>query len=372
LGVHFASVPGKPAQSRAPSPAEPVAAARQAHLQYVTDTLPGIRRIRRGRAFDYADERGRLIRKPGELERLRRLAIPPAWKEVWISPDPRGHLLAVGRDARGRKQYRYHPRWRHVRDETKFHRMAEFARALPRLRARVARDLARPGLPREKVLATLVRLLESTLIRVGNEEYARHNASFGLTTLRNRHVKVRGSKLRFEFRGKHGIVHSVDLHDRRLARIVKRCQDLPGQTLFQYLDEHGTRHGIGSADVNQYLRDISGEDFSAKDFRTWAGTVLALRELSDLRGRRRRSEREAKLDVKRAIERVALVLGNTPAICLKCYVHPRVIESYMQGALSRPSRKAATSRVRAHALKAEERAVLALLRREHASLAENA
>jgi DNA topoisomerase-1 len=273
-------------------------------------------------------------------------------------------LLATGRDARGRKQYRYHPRWREVRDETKYDRMIAFGRALPRIRAQVARDLARPDLPREKVLATVVRLLETTLIRVGNDEYARSNRSFGLTTLRDKHVAIRGGKLHFEFRGKHGIAHEVDLEDARVARIVKQCRDLPGQELFQYVDEEGTRRSIDSADVNEYLKTISGDEFTAKDFRTWAGTVLAARALQELAPHQ--SQRQAKRNVVQAIEAVAMMLGNTQSICRKCYVHPAVLNAYLDGQLAQTLRQRARSlrKARRGALRPEEAAVLSFLQQK--------
>jgi DNA topoisomerase I len=343
---------------------EPSEAARRARLRYVTDTRPGIRRQRSGKSFRYFDADGKPIRDPDELQRLRKLAIPPAWKNVWICPDPQGHLLATGRDARGRKQYRYHPRWREVRDETKYDRMIAFGHALPRIRAQIARDLAKPGLPREKVLATVVRLLETTLIRVGNDEYARQNQSFGLTTLRDKHVAIRGGKLHFEFRGKHGIVHEVDLEDRRVARIVKQCRDVPGQELFQYIDEQGTRRTIDSADVNEYLREISGDEFTAKDFRTWAGTVLAAHALQALAPYR--SQRQAKRNVVLAIESVAKMLGNTQTICRKCYVHPAVLNAYLDGNLVQTLQKRARTvrRAKRGSLRPEESAVLAFLQRK--------
>src|SRR5436190_1573116 len=258
---------------------EPQEAARAAGLRYVSDALPGIRRKQAGRGFTYVGPDGDRISDRASLARIKSLAVPPAWTDVWICPDPRGHIQATGRDARGRKQYRYHARWRAVRDETKYDRMIAFGEALPRIRRRTEMDLRRPGLPREKVLAAVVRLLEVTRIRVGNEEYARTNRSYGLTTLLDRHVTVAGPTLRFSFRGKSGVRHQVDLTDRRLAAIVKRCRDLPGQELFQYVDDDGRQHTIDSADVNDYLRQLSGADFTAKDFRTWAGTVLAARAL---------------------------------------------------------------------------------------------
>jgi DNA topoisomerase-1 len=271
------------------------------------------------------------IRDPQELRRIKALGIPPAWTEVWICPTPNGHLQATGRDARGRKQYRYHPRWREVRDQTKYEQMCAFGEALPLIRKQVEHDLACPGLPRAKVLATILRLMEATLIRIGNEEYARANQSFGLTTLRDRHVDITGGTLRFQFRGKSGKEHVIEVHDRRLARIVRRCQDLPGQELFQYFDDEGQRRTIDSADVNEYLRQITGQDFTTKDFRTWAGTILATEALQ--RCGACDSAAQLKTNVVQAIKTVAARLGNTPAICRKCYVHPVIIESYLAGSL---------------------------------------
>ena len=311
---------------------DPVESAKAAGLRYVTDDEPGIRRRKRGEGFTYLDSQGRTLKDPRQLERIRKLAIPPAWTDVWICARSNGHLQATGRDARGRKQYRYHADWRQARDETKFGRMAAFGEALPKIRQRTERDLALPGLPREKVLATVVRLLETTLIRVGNKEYARQNNSFGLTTLRDRHVDVSGSTLRFEFRGKSGKDLSVEIQDRRLARIVKQCRDLPGQRLFQYLDDEGVRQSVSSEDVNAYLRETTGEDFTAKDFRTWGGTMLALSAL--LEAGPCETERDANKAVVEAIKRVAGELGNRPAICRKYYVHPVVIETFVQGSLA--------------------------------------
>ncbi|HEY6359880.1 MAG TPA: hypothetical protein VIX63_02185, partial [Vicinamibacterales bacterium] len=305
----------------------PVESARSAGLRYVCDQGRGIRRAMGPLGFKHVGPNGRVIRNAAELKRIRSLAVPPAWTDVWICADPRGHLQATGRDARGRKQYRYHREWRICRDETKFDRMQEFAAALPDIRRRTAADLAGPGLPREKVLATVVQLLEKSLIRVGNDEYARANRSFGLTTLRNQHVDVRGSTLKFEFRGKSGVRHSVDVDDRRLARIVKQCRDLPGQELFQYIDDDGTHQDVTSQDVNAYLKEISGEDFTAKDFRTWAGTVLAATALRELESPT--SMTHGKKNVVQAIEAVAGILGNTPAVCRKSYIHPGVVEAYM-------------------------------------------
>jgi DNA topoisomerase I len=310
---------------------DPVESAQAAGLRYVSDADPGIRRKRVGKHFSYIGLDGRPIHDPIRLRRIKSLAIPPAYTDVWICPDPRGHLQATGRDARGRKQYRYHPQWRQVRDETKYGRMIAFGRALPAIRARTDHDLSLAGLPREKVLASVVRLLETTLIRVGNQEYARDNKSFGLTTLRDRHVRIEGDSVRFQFRGKGGKTHTINLNDRRLARIVKRCRDLPGYELFQYIDEQGQRQTIGSGDVNDYLREITGQDFTAKDFRTWAGTVLAAEVLQEYEffG----NAAQAKKNVVRAIEQVAERLGNTTSICRRCYVHPVVLDAYVEGGL---------------------------------------
>jgi DNA topoisomerase I len=342
---------------------DPVESAKAAGLRYVDDDQPGLRRRRAGKNFIVVDAEGRRVRDTETRRRVRRLAIPPAWTDVWICPLAHGHLQATGRDARGRKQYRYHPRWRAVRDETKYARMLAFAHALPALRARVDADLRREGLPREKVLATVVRLLETTFIRVGNEAYARSNKSFGLTTMRNGHVDIRGSTLRFDFRGKGGKRHEVDVMDRRVARVVRRCQELPGQELFRYVDDTGTPRAVDSGDVNAYLREITSEDFTAKDFRTWAGTVLAARALQDVQTFE--SATQAKKTLLRAIEGVARQLGNTPAVCRTCYVHPRVIEAYMDGTTLGTLRPRAERRMTDSlaGLRPEEAAVLRLLRR---------
>jgi DNA topoisomerase-1 len=308
-------------------PVDPREAARAAGLRYATDARPGITRRRRGRGFSYHAPDGSVIRDPDVLGRIRSLAIPPAWTDVWICPWPNGHIQATGRDARGRKQHRYHSDFRAHRDEAKFERLLAFADALPAIRERVDRDLGRPGLPREKVLAAVVRLLELTLIRVGNDEYTRLNRSFGLTTMRDRHVRVEGSAIRFRFNGKGGKLHEVGLRDRRLAGLVRRCQELPGQELFQYVED-GTVGDVASDDVNAYLREIAGEDFSAKDFRTWAGTVLAYRALCELRPAD--DERTAKRNVVEAIRQTSKVLGNTPAVCRQSYVHPAVVEAYLE------------------------------------------
>jgi DNA topoisomerase I len=344
----------------APVP-DPVASAKSAGLRYVTDAGPGIRRKKVGTGMVYLDPDGHTIRDREVLGRIKSLAIPPAWRNVWICPIAHGHVQATGLDAKGRKQYRYHPRWREVRDETKYDRMLVFGRVLPKIRRRVERDLARPGLPREKILAAIVRLLETTLIRVGNEEYARQNDSFGLTTMRDRHVDVSGDTVKFEFRGKSGIAHAIDLTDRRLARIVKRSQDLPGYELFQYIDERGARRSIDASDVNAYLQEIAGEEFTAKDFRTWAGTVLAARALQEFQAFD--SQAQAKRNVVQAIESVAKRLGNTKAVCRKCYIHPAVINLYMDGSLlqtlTRRVKKELTRSL--HGLPAEEATVLTLL-----------
>jgi DNA topoisomerase-1 len=341
----------------------PLADAKQAGLRYVTDRTRGISRTRVGEAFSYYDASGREITQEPTLARIRKLAIPPAWRDVWICASPNGHLQATGIDARGRKQYRYHAKWRQVRDETKYNRMIAFGRALPLIRARVEHDLKRPGLQREKILATIVRLLETTLIRIGNEEYARENASFGLTTLRNRHVKVDGNVVHFEFRAKSGKMRRLDLKDRKLARIMKACRDLPGQELFQYIDQDGERRGVASDDVNAYLHAASGGDFTAKDFRTWAGTVLAaiaLREFESFD-----SEAAGKRNITRAIEQVSARLGNTVSICRKCYVHPEIFDAYLDGTLARgfTTDIAATLTDELSSLSLEEVAVLAFLQR---------
>jgi DNA topoisomerase-1 len=338
---------------------DPEASAAVAQLRYVRDAEPGIRRQRSRHAFRYTLPDGRPVRDLDTLRRIKRLAIPPAGTDVWICTRPEGHLQAVGRDAKGRKQYRYHPRWREVRDETKYLRMVAFGRALPQIRAQVARDMAVPGLPRDKVLATVVRLLEATCIRVGNEEYARKNRSFGLTTLRSQHVKVHGSTLRFEFRGKGGKQHEVGVADRRLARIVAECRELPGYELFQYVDDDGARQTIDSSDVNDYVRRVSGQDFTAKDFRTWSGTVSAARELST---RAAEGERATKRTFAEAIATVAGQLGNTPTICRRCYVHPAVIDAFTRGQLAEqlgPPRRGRGSD--GSGLPREEAAVLRLL-----------
>src|SRR5438067_9891256 len=336
-------------------------AARTAGLRHVSDAAPGIRRIARGDAFDYVGADDKPVRDEETLARIRKLAIPPAWTDVWICASERGHLQATGRDARGRKQYRYHAKWRTMRDEAKYGRLIEFAEGLPALRKKVLSDMALPGLPRERVVAAVVRLLDKTLIRVGNDEYARDNDSYGLTTMRSKHVEVSGSTLRFEFKGKSGKVHSIDVSDARAARIVKQCRELPGYELFQYLDEDGERRTVGSEDVNDYVREVMGQDFTAKDFRTWAGTVFCATALASVGGFE--SEREAKANVNDAVRAVAALLGNTPAVSRACYVHPQLLESYLDGSFEqrwtvKPSRARSDTRLRP-----EEAATLAFLKR---------
>jgi DNA topoisomerase-1 len=291
------------------------------------------------------------------VRRIKSLAIPPAWKDVWICPSPNGHLQATGRDAKGRKQYRYHPRWREVRDQTKYDRLVAFGQVLPAIRNRVEKDLVLTGLPRAKVIATVIKLLEVTLIRVGNEEYARQNQSFGLTTMRNRHVEVTGAKIRFAFRGKSGVKFNLDIHSPRLAKIVARCQDLPGQELFQYFDDNGELRSVDSSDVNEYLREVAGEDFTAKDFRTWAGTVLAARALRGLGPFA--SQAHAKRNVVNAVESVAEKLGNTRAICRQCYIHPAIIEAYLDGRIGTGKQQTLNSK-----LAPEEAAVVAVIEQQ--------
>jgi DNA topoisomerase I len=336
--------------------ADPEASARAAGLRYVSDLTPGIRRKRAGKAFSYLDPDGGLIKDKETIRRIKALAIPPAWTDVWICADPRGHIQATGRDARGRKQYRYHARWREVRDAVKYDRMLDFAEALPKIREQTDRHLELPGVPREKVLAAIVRLLEETRIRVGNEEYRKENGSFGLTTLRDRHADVIGSEIRFSFKGKSGKHHRIKLRDRRLARVIKRMQELPGQELFTYLDEAGEAHAVESEDVNRYLQQIAGDDFTAKDFRTWAGTILAARFFRELDVTPETTG--AKKELVRAIARVAEELGNTPAVCKKCYIHPAVITAYLAGGLKPIEERDEDD---PYKLSAEERDLLKLL-----------
>lgn len=341
---------------------DPREIARATGLRYTTDTRAGFTRHASGKLFIYRDREGKTIRDEEVLERIRKIAIPPAWTDVWISPWANGHLQATGRDARGRKQYRYHPKWREQRGAANFARMIAFAKALPRIRRRAERDLARRGLPREKVLGAVIRLLELTLIRVGNDEYARLNKSFGLTTLRDRHAKIRGSQVQFRFRGKAGIVHEVGLRDRRLAAIVRKCQELPGQELFQYVDDDGVVRDVTSDDVNDYLREISGGDFTAKDFRTWAGTLLAYRALRALQPQDHGAP--AKKNVVEAMKMTAERLGNTPAVARGSYVHPAVLEAYLEGNLGGALVDAAEEQTTppSEADRSEEIAVVKLLR----------
>lgn len=348
-----------------PGPVDPALreAALEAGLSYSNDQRAGLSRRKSGDAFIYLDAGGKKITNPEVLKRIASLVIPPAWENVWICPSKNGHIQATGRDARGRKQYRYHPKWRAHRDENKFDHMLAFARYLPKIRRRVRRDLKRPGMPREKVLASVLSLLEMTLIRVGNDEYARTNHSYGLTTLRNDHVKVTKDSVQFRFRGKSGKDHELSLRDRQMARIIKNCQDMPGQELFAYLDEKGEARDVTSGDVNDYLRSISGGDFSAKDYRTWAGTVLAaiaLREFESVT-----SQNQAKKNVVVAIESVARMLGNTPAVCRKCYVHPVILDSYFEGQTIATLKKSVAGKIdkSLSQLKPEEASVLVLLQR---------
>ena len=331
-------------------------------LRYVNDDEPGMTRHRKGDAFFYRTASGKTVRDKETLARIRTLAIPPAYTDVWICEKANGHIQATGRDARGRKQYRYHPKYREHRESRKYEHMIEFARALPDIRERVKKDMGRSGLSREKVVATVVALLESTLIRVGNEDYARDNKSYGLTTLRENHIDVRGQELRFRFKGKSGKDWNLKLTDRRIAKVVRQCQDLPGQHLFQYVDDEDERRVVTSADVNDYLRDISGQEVSAKDFRTWAGTVLAALALREFEAFD--SQTLAKKNIKAAIQRVAERLGNTPTICRKCYVHPEIVTTYLDGKLAEElERKAEKEFENLSALQPEEAAVLALIRR---------
>jgi len=349
---------------------DPKKAAESAGLRYVSDARPGIQRKKAGKGFAYIRADGSRLSDPDVLKRIRALAIPPAWTEVWICPWAEGHIQAIGRDAKGRKQYRYHARFREVRESTKYEHVVAFADALPSIRAKVAEHMALRGLPREKVLATVVHLLESTLIRVGNDDYAKQNNSYGLTTLKNRHVAVDGNEVRFRFTGKSGKQWSLRVRDRRIAKIVKACQELPGQELIQYVDEEGNCRDVTSTDVNDYLREITGKDITAKDFRTWAGTVLAAMALKELESFD--SAAQAKRNLRAAIEKVSARLGNTSTICRKCYIHPEVLTSYMDGNLVLELKSKAESELRSgmESLKPEEAAVLALLRSRLAKEAE--
>lgn len=309
----------------------PVESAREVGLRYVHDHNRGIRRERVGKGFRYRSAGDRLVRDRQTLKRVEALVIPPAWKDVWICPLENGHLQATGRDERNRKQHVYHHRWREVRDETKFHRLVDFARVLPAIRRRLTKDLARKGLCREKVLATVVRLLEVSLIRVGNEESARENHTYGLTTMENRHATVSGGTIKFHFRGKSNKEHAIAVHDPRVAKIVRACQHLPGHELFHYLNDAGEKHHVGSHDVNDYLREISGEEFTAKEFRTWGGTLSALTELRKM-GPAERAE-QCRKNIVAAIKAASQRLGNTPAVCRKSYIHPVILEAYLEGSL---------------------------------------
>lgn len=346
--------------------AQEVATARRAGLEYVTDRQPGIRRLRSGQGFSFLSAAGRQLKDAAVLKRIQSLAVPPAWTNVWICPKADGHIQATGRDDKGRKQYRYHRHWHEARDEKKFDRMSAFGRTLPRIRQRVSRDLRSSGLGRDKILATIVRLLDLSAIRVGNDEYVNQNNSYGLTTLRNRHARVNGSTIYLRFRGKGGKEHSLSIENPALARIVKRCQDLPGQELFQWVDEAGNVHGISSGHVNEYLWQITGQDFTSKDFRTWTGTVVAAMALCQFK--EKGSRHRTKANIVRAIEKVAARLGNTPTVCRKCYVHPAILQSYLEGTLfraMRPDTRAQMPRA-SYRLRPEETAVLALLRQKRA------
>jgi len=347
---------------------DPVEVAEDAGLRYVSDEQPGYARKAKGDDFEYFDTEGKPIRDETRLLRIRRLAIPPAYKDVWICPSPNGHIQATARDARGRKQYRYHERWREARDENKYERMLVFGQALPKIRQRVNKDMGLRDLPRNKVLAAVVQLLGRTFIRIGNEEYARENKSFGLTTMQGRHVDVKGAKLSFTFRGKSGVKHEIDVNDRRLANIIRKLQDLPGQDIFQYEDETGEVRNVSSQDVNDYLQEITGEDFTAKDFRTWAGTVLTAMALS-AQGPVE-NEAQAKKNIKDAIAAVARILGNTPTVCRKCYVHPVVLDAYLDGdmieGLKQKTEEALSENL--EDLRAEEAAVMSFIQAKLAKM----
>lgn len=338
---------------------DPEQSAEEAGLRYVTDSSAGITRHRAGKGFSYRDKNGNKVEADSVLARIKSLAIPPAWVDVWIAPSSNAHLQATGRDAKRRKQYRYHPRWAEIRDDAKYEHVLEFARALPGIRERVDTDLGKRGLPREKLLAAVIRLLETTLIRVGNDQYARENKSYVLTTMRDRHAEIEGSRIRFSYTGKSGVEHEIELTDRRLATVVRRSQELPGQQLFQYIDDEGNRQRIDSADVNEYLKEISGRDFTAKDFRTWAGTMLAAEALSgfDIDA----DETTVKSNIVAAIESVAKQLGNTPAICRKCYVHPAVIDAYLDGDTISTIKQRADKHKKQSSLEPLEHAVMELL-----------
>jgi len=359
-----------PASRRKPTPTneDPIASARAAGLRYVYDSKPGITRHRSGKTFRYTTPEGKPLRDPETLARIKSIVIPPAWTDVWICPLPNGHLQATGRDARGRKQSRYHPDWRTTRDQAKYEHMLHFGAALPTIRERVDHDLTLPGLPREKVLATIIRLMETTYIRVGNETYARENHSYGLTTMRRKHVTIDGAKLTFNFKGKSGVAHTINLTDRRLARIVKACHDTPGYELFDYLDHDGNPHAIGSTDVNAYLHEITNQHFTAKDFRTWAGTVLACTLLRACEACDKPTQTQLKRDIVEAIKQVSQQLGNTPSVCRKCYVHPAILDSYLTNSMPTLLKKLRIPKhTSTHALHPDETAMLHLLQKQLSS-----
>ena len=347
--------------SAASAVVDPQDAAEYVGLTYVSDENSGIRRLKTGKGFRYMRSGGAKIEDATTLKRLKALAIPPAWRDVWICPRPDGHIQATGRDAKGRKQYRYHPKFREVRESTKYQHMLKFAESLPTIRQQIRAHLGLSGLPREKVLATVVHLLEATLIRVGSDEYAKQNKSYGLTTLKNRHVEVKGGELRFNFKGKSGKVWRLGIHDRRIAKVIRACQELPGQELFQYVDEQDQTRAVTSSDVNAYLKEISGEEITAKDFRTWHGTVLAALALQEFE--KFDSQAGAKKNIKAAIQRVAARLGNTPTICRKCYIHPEILNTYVEGSLLLEVKAKVEAELRddLQGLKPEEAAVLTLL-----------
>ncbi len=341
--------------------ADPLASAKLVGLHYTTDEMPGIRRKKHGKSFTYTDASGKTVKDAKTLKRIKSLVIPPAWTDVWICSSDAGHMQVTGKDAKGRKQYRYHPLWNRMRNLTKYHRMVPFAELLPRVRQRIQLDLKKPGLPREKVLATIVELLERTLIRIGNEEYAKDNHSYGLTTMLNKHVTVNGSKLQFHFKGKSGVVHTIDISDSRLAKIVQKCQEIPGQHLFEYIDDAGNCQKIDSADVNAYLHDVLGEEYTAKDYRTWKGTVLMASHLQDLGTFT--TQKDEKEKIREAIKRVSRTLGNTPSVCKNYYVHPVVLQAYHEGSLHVVFAKMSEQSGDMQFFKPEERAVLHLLKK---------
>jgi DNA topoisomerase-1 len=363
--------PAKSARKQTAAPTtlpDSLDSARAAGLRYVYDTRPGITRHRIRSGFRYLGPDDHAVRDKETLARIKSLVIPPAWESVWICPLPNSHLQATGRDARGRKQSRYHPLWRQTRDESKYQHMLAFGATLPIIRKRVEEHLALPGLPREKVLATIVRLLETTFIRIGNESYARENNSFGLTTLRRRHVDIKGSRLTFKFKGKSGVEHTINVTDRRLARIVKTCRDIPGYELFEYLDDDGTPRSIDSTSVNDYLREVSNENFTAKDFRTWAGTVLAAMTLRDFAPCD--TQTQLKKNLVDAVKAVAQRLGNTPSVCRKCYIHPAVLEAYLTGSMATLLADIKTSpNPQPHSLRPEESTLIQLLQQQLAQAA---